>query len=169
MPLTTHTYTQTAKPVRGALSGAGRVVALAALLMLGNAWAGEFTDRVDRVFSSSIVGAVKESGTGGEITFKAPSVEPRYFEAGDKLGKVFAIDSARLFRDVKGLEQLTFKIPAYGKTYSMSISRADIETHYGVNFAAMNGDLDAWRTQFVQIFDNKQSRAKFSERFVTIK
>lgn len=141
-------------------------LALLPLLTLGNAWGGEFKDKVERIFSSSVVESISESGSSGEVTFRTPERMPDYFETGDKVNKVFAIESARVFRDVTSLERLTFRVPADGKRYTMSISRDDIEQHYGVDFAEMNGDLDAWRTEFTQDYDNKQSRAEFVEKFV---
>lgn len=162
MPITPRTFLQPASLHRALL---GRVlVALAVLLPLGTAWAGAFTDRAERVFSSTIIASVKESGAAGEVTFKVPERAANYFVTGDKLNKVFAIDSARIFRDVEGLERLTFHIPAHGKTYSLRVTRADIEKHYGMSFKGMS--MDAWRNEFIQVFDNKQSRAKFVERFV---
>lgn len=137
------------------------------LLAIGSAWGGEFKDKAERIFAGAVVESIKESGASGEVIFRVPERGPDYFESGDKVNKVFAIESARMFRDVKGLERLTFRVPADGQKYAMNISRADIEKHYGVDFAAMNGDLDAWRTTFIQKYDNKQSRAEFVEKFVT--
>lgn len=164
MPIT-RTFLQSAPALRAPLGRA--LVALAALLPLGNAWAGAFTDRVERVFSSTIIASVKESGPAGEVTFKVPERTANYFVTGDKLNKVFAIDSARIFRDVEDLERLTFHIPAHGKTHSMRVTRAEIEKHYGLSFRGMS--MDAWRNEFIQVFDNKPSRAKFAERFVKAK
>lgn len=142
-------------------------LALLSLLTLGNAWGGEFQDKVERIFPAAVVKSMKESGSSGEVIFRTPDRAPEYFETGDKVNKVFAIDSARVFRDVPGLERLTLRVPADGKRYTLSISRDDIEQYYGVDFAKMNGNLDAWRAEFAQNYDNKQSRAAFVEKFVT--
>lgn len=141
-------------------------VALLALLSIGNAWGGEFQDAVETAFSPSVIASVKETGTNGEVTLKAPERMPDYFDSGDKAYKVFAIDSARIFVAAAGLERLTLRLPRAGQMYAMDISRADAEKYYGVNFSEMSGNRDAWRNDFAAKYDNKVSRSAFVEKFV---
>ncbi|WP_110972853.1 hypothetical protein [Pseudomonas huaxiensis] len=144
-----------------------KVIALGAFLLLANsAWATEFSDKAERIFSPSVIESLHESGASGEIAFKIPERMPDYFESGDKANKVFAIESARLFRDVPSLSRLTLRIPNDGTVRVLDISRSDIEKHYGVDLAAMNGDPAAWRETFIQQHDTKGSRADFVKRFV---
>lgn len=145
----------------------GKVMALIVLIMAaGGAWASDFQDKAERIFSTSIIESVSESGSNGKISLKIPERMPDYFESGDKANKVFAIESARLFRDVPGLNRLTLQIPKAEGAQVLDISRADIEKYYGVDLAAMNGDPAAWRETFIQQHDTKGSRADFVKRFV---
>lgn len=139
------------------------------LLMVGNAWASQFTEKVERIFSPSVIGALKEEGTTGEVTFQAPGRMPDYFDTGDKANKIFAIEAARVFRDVPTLEHLTLNVPKAGSVQTLDISRSDLEQFYEISFSAMSNDPDIWRSQFIQRYDNKESRAKFVGRFVITK
>lgn len=147
----------------------GKVIALALLVMAARGvWASsEFSDQANRIFSPSVIESVNESDSVGEISFKVPERMPDYFESGDKGNKVLAIESGRLFRDVPSLKRLKLKIPNDGAIRVLDISRSDIEQYYGVDFGAMNGDPNAWRTDFIQRYDTKQSRAEFVKRFVS--
>lgn len=139
------------------------------LLMVGKAWASHFTEKVERIFSPSVIGAVKEEGTTGEVTFQAPSRMPDYFDTGDKANKIFAIEAVRVFRDVPTLEYLTLNLPKAGWVQTLAISRSDLEQFYEISFSAMSNDPDIWRSQFIQRYDNKESRAEFVGRFVITK
>lgn len=145
----------------------GKVMALIVLVMAaGGAWASEFRDKAERIFSPSVIESLSESGEIGKISFKIPERMPDYFESGDKTNKVFAIESARLFRDVPNLKRLTLEIPNAEGVQVLNVSRADIEKYYGVDLAAMNGNPAAWREGFIQQHDTKGSRADFVKRFV---
>lgn len=145
----------------------GANLAALLLLMAGGAWASDFSEKVERIFSPAVIESVSESGSSGEITFKVPERMPDYFDTGDKVNKVFAIESARIFRDVAGLEQLTLKVPKEGEMYILAISRTNIENYYGVNFSDMRTNLNLWRSNFTNVYDNKKSRAAFFDKFVT--
>ncbi|MFV2945270.1 hypothetical protein [Pseudomonas japonica] len=146
----------------------GKVIASIVLVMAAaGAWASEFQDKAERIFSPSVIESVSESGANGKISFKIPERMPDYFESGDKTNKVFAIESARLFRDVPSLKRLTLKIPSAEGAQVLDISRTDIEKYYGVDLAAMNGNPGAWRDGFIQQHDTKSSRAEFVKRFVS--
>lgn len=144
-------------------------VGLAALMVLaaGSTWAGEFSDKVERIFSPSVIGSVKESGSAGEVTFKVPERMPSYFEDGDKANKILAIDSARLFRELPGLDRLALNVPKAGKVQKIDVSRTEVEKYYKVSFTAMSSDLNLWRNEFIQTYDNKASRAQFVDHFAT--
>ncbi|WP_095159169.1 hypothetical protein [Pseudomonas sp. Irchel 3E13] len=146
----------------------GKVIASVVLtIAAAGAWASEFQDKAERIFSPSVIESLSESGANGKISFKIPERVPDYFESGDKTNKVFAIESARLFRDFPSLKRLTLKIPTAQGTQVLDISRADIEKYYGVDLAAMNGNPGAWRDDFIQQHDTKSSRADFVKRFVS--
>ena len=145
----------------------GKVMALIVLIMAaGGAWASEFLDKTERIFSPSVIESVSELGGIGKISFKIPERMPDYFESGDKANKVFAIESVRLFRDVPSLKRLTLKIPKTEGTQVLDISRADIEKYYGVDLSVRSGDPAAWREGFIHQRDTKDSRADFVKRFV---
>jgi hypothetical protein len=101
-----------------------------------------------------------------QIAFKIPAGEPDYFTSGDKANKVFAIESARLFRDLPSLQRLIFAIPNNGVLWVLDISRSDIESYYELRFSAMSGDPSVWRSQFLRNYDTEQSRADFVKFFV---
>lgn len=143
-------------------------IIVSVFLIFSNAWASsEFNEKVERIFSSSIIQSIKDNDGTGEIIFKTPENMPSYFVTGDRVNKVFAIESARLFRDLPSLERLRFQVPSDGKIYSMLITRQEIEKFYDIDFKSMSGSLDIWREDFIKRYDNKESRAGFAERFVT--
>lgn len=145
----------------------GTALAVVMALAVGTAWASEFSEKVERIFSPSVIKSINESGTNGEVAFKVPERMPDYFESGDKANKVLAIESVRVFRDVPGLERLKLKVPQGATERVLDVSRADVESYYKVSFSEMNSDPNAWRTKFIQNYDNKESRADFVERFAT--
>lgn len=145
----------------------GKVIASVVLVMAAaGAWASEFQDKAERIFSPSVIESVSESGASGKISFKIPERMPEYFESGDKTNKVFAIESVRLFRDVPSLKRLRLEIPNAGGVQILDISRADIEKYYGVDLVGMNGNPSAWREGFIQQHDSKDSRSAFVKHFV---
>ncbi|MCO7537637.1 hypothetical protein NJH24_23010 [Pseudomonas asiatica] len=146
----------------------GAAVAVTALLV-GNAWAGEFSDKVERVFSSSVVKSAEGSGATGNIEFKVPDRQPDYFESGDKANKIFAIESVRLFRDMPDLGRLTITIPRSNTAQTLNVSRSQVEQHYGITLSTLKADPGAWREQFIQVNDNPEARAEFVQEFVTAK
>lgn len=146
----------------------GRLAAVVALVMtVSTAWASEFRDKAERIFSPSVIESVKESAAAGTIAFKVPERMPDYFETGDKANKVFAIESARLFRDDPSLRRLILQVPHGGALKVLNISRADIQRYYGVDFGAMNGNPNVWREEFIQRYDTSESRADFVKHFVS--
>jgi len=140
---------------------------VAFLLTIGSVWAqSDFEAKAKRNFSASILDSVQMDNGKGEIVFKDNQKMPSYFRTGDKINKIFAIESARLFRDVADLQALTMTIPLQEKTHFMSISREAINKFYGLDFAAMKGNPDAWRSEFIRKYDSKKSRAAFAAEFV---
>ncbi|MDM8525031.1 type VI secretion system-associated protein TagO [Desulfococcaceae bacterium HSG8] len=132
---------------------------------LEKATAEEFETQTERIFSTSILASYTIEKREGVIVFKDPPQMPTYFRTGDKINKVFAIESTRLFRDVPGLKSLEMTIPLKEATHSMSVSREQIEKFYKTRFSDMKGDLDAWREQFIKKYDSKRSRRKFARRY----
>ncbi|MGE0086532.1 MAG: hypothetical protein AB7S75_19160 [Desulfococcaceae bacterium] len=142
------------------------IIAFAILMTATMAWGqDDFKESAEKCFSVSILKSVKFKNGKGTILFNASDAE--YFTTGDKINKIFAIESARLFRDVDDLTVLEMTIPLKEGTRKMSIMREQIEVFYKVKFAPMKGDLNAWRMQFLKPYDNKQARADFCKKFVT--
>lgn len=150
---------------RALVRGAG--AALVALSM-GSACASEFTDKVERLFSSSVVESATESGPSGKVVLKVPARTPGYFESGDKANKVFAIESVRIFREVPALERLNITMPRDAGSQTLNVTRSQVEAYYGISIAATSSDPSIWREKFIQVYDNPESRAKFVEKFVTV-
>lgn len=151
---------------RAVLRGTG---ALLVALSVGNTWAGEFSDKVERVFSPSVIKSAEESGSTGRVEFKKPDRQPDYFENGDKANKVFAIDAVRVFRDLPTIQRLIFKVPRAGSIQTLDVTRSQVEQHYEISLSDLATNPSNWREGFIQPFDNKKSRADFAERFVTQK
>lgn len=151
---------------RAVLCGAG---ALLVALSVGNACASEFTDRVERVFSPTIIESAEESGSTGKVVLKVPDRHPEYFETGDKANKIFAIETVRIFRDVPNLQRLIVTVPREQGSQSIDVTRSQVEQYYAIKLADMEGNLDVWRKSFSGRYDNKKSRASFVEEFVTEK
>lgn len=123
-----------------------------------------FEDAVARYFSPVVTESSSFENGSGKINFKQNA---DYFETGDKINKIMAIESARLFRSVGDLNRLAISIPAADGTHSLDITRQQLEDHYGgpvSRFASM----DAWRDQFIQANDTKEARAAFVQKFVEV-
>lgn len=151
---------------RAVVRGAG---ALLVALSVGNTWAGEFSDKVERVFSPSVIKSAEESGSTGRVEFNIPNRQPDYFENGDKANKVFAIDAVRIFRDLPTVNRLILKVPREGSVQTLDVTRTQVEQHYEISLSDLASNPSRWREGFIQPFDNKKSRADFAERFVTQK
>ena len=136
------------------------------LLMAGTVWAQDFSTQVKKNFSGSILNSVTTKDGIGYVIFKDLPKMPEYFRTGDKINKVFAVESARLFRELPDLRGLKMTIPLKEKTYAMGITREQIEKFYGLRFSAMKGNLEAWRNKFIRKYDSRKSRAKFAAKFV---
>lgn len=135
-------------------------------LSIGSAWAGELSDKAERLFSSSVIESVDESGATGKIALKIPARSPGYFESGDKANKVFAIESVRIFREVPSLDRLSVSMPREGGSQTLNVSRGQIERYYGISLSDLR-DPSAWRQRFIQVYDNPKSRAEFVGKFVS--
>lgn len=143
---------------------------IAVFLTAGTVWGqDDFETQTKRIFSSSILESVRIYKGNGEIIFKDSPKMSSYFRTGDKINKIFAIESARLFRDVRDLKSLKMTIPLEKRTYAMSISRKTIEKFYGLNFSAMKGNVDTWRSKFIKKYDNKKIRAYFAAKFAKLR
>ncbi|MBH3411457.1 hypothetical protein [Pseudomonas putida] len=151
---------------RALVRGAG---ALLVALSIGNAYAGEFSDKVERVLSSSTIDSVSESGKAGNVVLKVPARSPDYYESGDKANKILAVESVRIFREVPDLERLKITIPRDGKAQTLDVTRAQVEKFYEISLSELAANPSSWRESFIQPHDNKQSRADFVQKFVTEK
>jgi len=123
-----------------------------------------FAEVADRYFPTSVTGNISESAGIGKVTFVQNA---DYFETRDKINKVMAIESARLFREVASLNQLQMTIPATDGTHSLDITRQQLEEFYGGPMSRF-ANLDAWRSQFLSHYDNEESRASFASKFVQV-
>lgn len=122
-----------------------------------------FRAGAQRIFSPSILDDVGFDNGHGEIVFQAPKVLPDYFETGDKVNKIFALESARLFRDMPTLDSLDMTIPGDGVVRSISLERGAVEDYYGVDFKQLT-DKRRWQS-FAADNDSKGKRQAFVDRF----
>lgn len=156
------------------MNGFGRAVvrgvgALLVALSIGNACASEFSDKVERVLSSSTIDSVSESGKAGTVVLKIPARAPDYYESGDKANKILAVESVRILREVPDLDRLKVTVPRDGKSQTLDVTRAQVEAFYKISLSDLAANPSSWRESFIQPYDNKQSRADFVKKFVTEK
>ncbi|OLO05093.1 hypothetical protein [Salinicola socius] len=122
-----------------------------------------FRAGVQRIFSPSILEDVDFKNGHGEIVFHAPKVLPDYFEAGDKVNKIFALESARLFRDMPTLKSLDMAILVEGEARAISLERGAVEDYYSVDFTQLS-DKRRWQS-FVADNDSNEMRQAFVDNF----
>lgn len=120
-------------------------------------------------FSNSVTDAVSLKDHNLVIKLKMPSTMKDYFTTGDKANKVFAIDSCRMLRNNPDVQHITIRLPMPDGMRVLSVSRKEIEDYYGVNFSAMKDNMDLWRESFSYVYDNKESRQRFVNRFVELR
>jgi len=131
-----------------------------------------FNKTIKRSFSSSIIKSREFNNGTGIIFFK---VKDDYLGTGDKINKIFAITSARLFTRVPNLSILKIAIPLSKDTrvykrgiYTMVITRQMIEQFYKMKFSKrlQDNNYKPWRQEFIQKYDSKRVRAIFAVIFV---
>lgn len=124
----------------------------------------ELDAAVRAMVPSSLIKSVKLSKDKATVILKENPDFPDYFTSGDKMNKIFAIGSVRMFRDLPGLQELHLEIPDGGKTRTLHITRNDLIKHYGADPATFTGD--AWRNDFLRNYDNESSRVDFAKSWV---
>lgn len=124
----------------------------------------KFMDTANKYFNATIIESAATPQEGeGVITLKNNT---EYFGTGDKINKVMAIESARLFREVKELNDLRVTLPNDGKTYQMHVTREQMDDHYGMQLADLT--IDNWRSDFLERYDTKEARAAFVAKYVKV-
>lgn len=98
------------------MNGLERAVARGtSALSVGNAYAIEFSDKVERLHSSSSIESVNKPEKAGNVVLRVPARSPEYYELGAKANKILAVESVRISREVPDLERLKITIPRDGK------------------------------------------------------
>jgi hypothetical protein len=129
---------------------------------------------VNSSFSSSILRSSSFENGKLSIVLGESSLSKNYLTTGDKINKLLAIESARLFYKTPEINSLDIIIDASPDKYHLSITKAELESYYGINFEGIRehsdtGELtagDLWKNDFIRIWDNKESRANFVNIFV---
>lgn len=93
--------------------------------------------------------------------------DPQYFATGDKLRKMFAIETARFFWKVPLMESFAMQIVSKGMDFRLSITRAEIEKYYKIRFSTMTEEQ--WRENYIKKYDSKKSRMAFCTKYVRLK
>ncbi|WP_153013751.1 hypothetical protein [Deinococcus grandis] len=123
-----------------------------------------FIDTARQYFNRGIIYSISAPEQGkGIIDFRN---NPEYLGTGDKVNKVMAIESARLFREIKELNDLSLTIPSAGKTYRLQVTRKQMDSHYGTKLADLS--METWRNFFLERYDTKQARAEFVAKHVKV-
>lgn len=129
----------------------------------------DFESAAKRSFSQTVINKIEFQDNAGYIIFK---INDDYFGTGDKINKICAIESARLFMYVPTLSTLKIAIPLQRSTrqykngwYVLQITRGQIEKTYDMEF---NESLigEGWRNKFLQEYNSKKIRAVFANHFV---
>lgn len=90
-----------------------------------------------------------------------------YFATGDQINKILMEESSRLFKQFPGAATVDMILPFEGKTYSVSLTKGEIEDFYNVDFSTLTSD-DEWRGRIANPFFDDEDRQKFVNQFVTI-
>lgn len=125
-------------------------------------------------YSSSIL--EEYSIVDGKLTIvlKEPNTHSDYFESGDKLNKLFAIETMRLFYKIPDITAIEMTTNIAMGNYHLNVSKDQIQEFYGIRIDSLRefqdtGQLmigDRWRNDFLSRFDSKNKRAEFAQRFV---
>ncbi|MCP4112921.1 MAG: hypothetical protein GY749_46580 [Desulfobacteraceae bacterium] len=124
----------------------------------------EFEYYTELSFPRNLIKSARLSEGTGIISFKEKA---DYFGTGDKINKIFAIESVRLFRSMDWVSQLKLTIPLTGKKYILEITRKQAEKYYNINIPELK-DMRQW-DKFIQKHHNKESRKKFSAKFSRVR
>ena len=121
-----------------------------------------FEKTVGKVFAGNIVKEVRTKGSLGAIVFTEPGGDKTYYATDDRINRIFAIESMKLFRDIPDLGALQMIIQYNRIEQQVEVTRAEAEKFYKVTFAGMS-EAD-WQ-QFVEKQDNPDSRKSFTKAF----
>jgi hypothetical protein len=124
-----------------------------------------FKEVVQRIFSSNVIDSISYNNGKGIIIFKQ---NDDYFGTGDKINKIFAIESVRIFRDDQDIHALQMVIPISKKIYMMNVNKTDIELFYNINITDLSNNPETWRINFINKYDNKNIRKMFVAKFAVI-
>lgn len=130
---------------------------------VGQNFGEEFNSRAALAFSTL------QDTNGSSDGIGVVNLKPRtddYYTSGDKINKIMAVESARLFRSVAGLKELKINLPSEGKSYTLDLTQQQAQDHYGLDFSNMS--LDQWQSDFLPKFDSKEARASFAQKFVKV-
>lgn len=90
-----------------------------------------------------------------------------YFSTGDQIHKLLMQETSRLFKQFPGTASVDMTLPYDGKTYSVDLTKGEIESFYNVDFSRLTSD-EVWREKISDPHFNKSDRQKFADQFVTV-
>ncbi|MHA6529128.1 hypothetical protein [Paenibacillus sp. BAC0078] len=91
-----------------------------------------------------------------------------YFATGDQINKLLMQETSRLFKQFPGTAKVDMTIPYDGKTYSVDLTKGEVESLYNVDFSTLTSN-EVWREKISDPHFNKEDRQKFIDKFVTVK
>ncbi|OMD29159.1 hypothetical protein BJP48_18890 [Paenibacillus odorifer] len=107
----------------------------------------------------------KKENTGSMIS---EDEYKEYFSTGDQINKILMEESSRLFKEFHGALSIGISIPFEGKTYSVSLTKEEVEKFYEVDFNTLTSN-DEWNGRISNPFFNDEDRELFVAKFVDIK
>lgn len=132
---------------------------------------------VESVFPTSMRKSASFNDGYLKIELKERESAPGYYDTGDKVNKILAIESVRLFYKIPVLKKLDLSLNINSGNYYLIINKEEIEDFYAIDIEELRefydtGELrigDKWRESFINLFDNKDNRMLFFEKFVNKK
>ncbi|MFF2907355.1 hypothetical protein [Paenibacillus sp. NPDC057934] len=90
-----------------------------------------------------------------------------YFSTGDKINKLLMEETSRLFKQFPGAASIDMIVPFAGKTYSVALTKGEVESFYNVDFSTLTSN-EIWREKISDPHFKKADRQKFADAFVKV-
>lgn len=134
----------------------------------------QLSTAVTTSFSNSILQDYSLDGSKLTIELREPQGIGDYYESGDKLNKLLAIEPIRMFYKIPNITEVEIIANLNMGSFHLVVTKSQAESFYSIDIDGMReyfdtGQLmpgDKWRTQFIQRFDEPSTRARFVQRFL---
>lgn len=131
---------------------------------------------VSSVFPAEIIKRSVLSNDELFVRLGVPNVQSKedYFGVNDRLNKILAVDAFSLFYHIPKMNSIDLLINAKSGNYHLKMEKSEIEDYYNLDLDDLreyndDGELitgDKYKIQFLDVYDNKEERKKFVDKFV---